>query len=278
MVRRTAKETLNLPKKLSYTTTRYRPSQNITNTSLFTVRYDAILAHAGTVPVFQPSSILDNLQFTGTKLTGIEVRNNAFVVKASTCASGSALPAQTDDGGQFLSGMVKVCVFCNYGHLVVVQNAERKCVPCAKNSVTSMIGFTCENPPCACKPCVGRLEANSQQSSCVLKNVCTAGKYGTSPTCPMCPTGKFNTFPGARVVTDCTNCPLGRWSDSSSVAVPSSLTVCISCIAGKYSAVSGSTVPCQDCSPGTYQDTKGTIRTTTNDKERTVYSIVLFNR
>jgi hypothetical protein len=203
---------------------------------------------SGTVPVFDVGCSLADL---GAAPAGLSYPASAG------CPRGSSVPPGSGDTA------VEVCVFCDYGRYQGSSAFKGNlCTQCAGDTILNARGFT----GTTCEQCSAGTVASESHRYCILKNVCTAGKYGTAPTCPMCPTGKFNTFPGARVVTDCTNCPLGRWSDSSSVAVPSSLTVCILCIAGKYSAVSGSTVPCNNCSPGTYQDTTGTNRTTTKER------------
>ena len=154
--------------------------------------------------------------------------------------------------GAATSGACVNCIAGKYND----QTGKDACVSCTllgANRFQSTAGQT------SCSECAKFMKPTRVADACTCVEPCPRGKYGTSPSCTDCPTGKFFVAIGARVAEDCGNCPLGTWSETPGA---SSLAMCIGCPAGTKGTLGGQATleaGCSSCIAGeSYQDQTGT--------------------
>ena len=134
------------------------------------------------------------------------------------------------------------CKICPSGNFQDELGAEQ-CIVCPA-------GYVSESGSSNCFPCsLGLFQSLAGQGDCDL---CPPGRYQDekgSPVCKVCPSGTFHEHFGKAHVENCTNCPVGYFSDSGSAN-------CTACSAGQYQGSRGE-ASCNDCPPGQYQDEMG---------------------
>ena len=131
---------------------------------------------------------------------------------------------------------------CSGGTYATAQSID--CTPCAAGSAAA--DDDDPSTPClALAGCLQECSAGSPNHDCIQDTPCIA-----------CGAGTFS--PGdARIVGDqsiCTNCTMGRTDDDSDPTTP-----CTGCPTSMYSATVGRVAACDECEPGRFARTVGTV-------------------
>ena len=168
--------------------------------------------------------------------------------------------------GQKKEGPGGSCVNCVPGTTSDSPISDQ-CVACTGSTYTSSSGQS----PCA--SCPDGTWATADHSGCTSDFTCPLGHGqvsmgGSCETCPIgkysdktddsqcsyCPAGMFNPSTGANSLSDCADCPTGRYS-----VEYAALGECTACVAGKYNENTASTLAssCNDCARGTYNTNVG---------------------
>ncbi|GMH98757.1 hypothetical protein TrVE_jg2081 [Triparma verrucosa] len=142
-----------------------------------------------------------------------------------------------------------------------------QCIPCTGSTYTSSAGQA------SCSTCTGGTWATTDNTGCTSDSTCPLGEgqAASGGTCEICPNGKYSDtndasqckfcsagkfFPstGATSLSDCTDCPTGRYS-----VEYAALGECTACVSGKYNENTASTLAssCNDCARGTYNTNVG---------------------
>eukprot|EP01052_Picozoa_sp_SAG31_P008983 SAG31_NODE_463_length_15332_cov_5.907700_4_plen_1357_part_00 len=204
--------------------------------------------------------------------------SSAGSVECGACEAGNE--TQLADGS-FASLAAVACVGCSAGRYSSDTNGATECQDCIPGSQTADSSSTFVGQGAvACLPCTagrygadatGALEcaactAGNQtvnasgsfvNESAVVCSPCAIGRYGVDPSheCIPCAAGTHGSVPGQ---TSCTDCPPGRYVETTGSL---SVSSCINCDVGKYSTTAGNAneTSCQPCRSGRYMEASGSV-------------------
>ena len=160
--------------------------------------------------------------------------------------------------------LTSICSPCNTGTFsgTPFATSASTCVPCqsgtfantfASSVCTNCTGGTASmsigaSSPGSCAVCTAGKYANPGSSACLA---CEAGKRSSAAasTCTTCVAGTYS----SELSEECSSCTPGKYSPG---AGATSVSACLNCEAGKYSASTGMSA-CALCSAGTYLTSEG---------------------
>ena len=163
-------------------------------------------------------------------------------------------PIPTCPSGSFYNNSLFSCQVCSPGYYQnVTGSTSTSCMGCPAGTFASSSNST------SCVSCpVGRYQSSVNSTDCIDCSTgnyqpqtgatscinCAAGTYQnltSSTSCILCAAGTYQDLIQS---TSCLECPSGSYQNNTGS------TICITCLAGSSG---GGAIPCESCSPGTYQ-------------------------
>eukprot|EP00499_Haloplacidia_sp_CaronLabIsolate_P005962 CAMPEP_0196773242 /NCGR_PEP_ID=MMETSP1104-20130614/2654_1 /TAXON_ID=33652 /ORGANISM="Cafeteria sp., Strain Caron Lab Isolate" /LENGTH=1335 /DNA_ID=CAMNT_0042143387 /DNA_START=42 /DNA_END=4049 /DNA_ORIENTATION=- len=168
--------------------------------------------------------------------------NTGRISESSACIS-CAVGKFSDESGS------SACTSCDAGKYAD-STQSTSCTDCPVGQFSRKTSEVCTDCPLGTYT-----DQNGTADECTL---CSTGTYndaeGRNTSCILCPEGKFFSFTGGVSFSNCTDCPVGKYSSAGSFN-------CTDCPAGTEAPTEG-TAECVPCNPGWYSPSPGQQRCT----------------